>query len=470
MNQLLNQDLQQLDNFLQEIKDYSVLFLSSVETLPVKAATASFENFDLPRKGMGAMHTLSQFRKRYEEHLAGNSGPRNWGFVTGGATIPAIAGDWLTSVFDMNASDRDIPPFKIETETISMLRQLFGLPDAFSGNFVTGATMANFSGLAIARQWLGKQLGVDVAQEGMAALANAKIVSCTPHSSSVKSMAMLGFGRNALVKIPALPDREAFDIEALKEYLLAHKGEPLIVLASAGTVNTVDFDDLQAIVALKKEYNFWLHVDAAFGAFAACVPEYKQLLDGWEEADSITIDAHKWLNVPYDAAMVFTRHLQLQLDTFKNVGAAYLGDPEKDFKYSNYTPENSRRLRALPAWFTLVAYGAEGYTAIVNNNIQLARQLGTLISESDAFHLLAPVRLCVVCFTLHVADEEKQAGIDAFLKALNDSGKVMMTPTVYQGVPAIRAAFVNWRTTEKDLTIAWEDMLQQAAGPTVEED
>ncbi|QHS63513.1 pyridoxal phosphate-dependent decarboxylase family protein [Chitinophaga agri] len=467
MNQLLNQDLQQMDNFLQEIKDYSVLFLSSIDTLPVKAGTASFGPFDLPRKGLGAMHTLQQFRKRYEEHLTGNSGPRNWGFVTGGSTIPAIAGDWLTSVFDMNASDRDIPPFKIETETIAMLRQLFGLPDAFSGSFVTGATMANFSGLAIARQWLGEQLGVDVAQEGMGALSQAKIVSCVPHSSTVKSMAMLGFGRNALVKIPALHDRESIDINALEEYLKEHKQEPLIVVASAGTVNTVDFDDLQAIASLKEQYGFWLHVDAAFGAFAACVPAYRHLLNGWEAAASITIDAHKWLNVPYDAAMIFTRHLQLQLDTFKNAGAAYLGDPEKDFKYSNYTPENSRRLRALPAWFTLVAYGAEGYTAIVNNNIELARQLGALISSNDAFRLLAPVRLCVVCFTLNVADEEKQAAINTFLQALNDSGKVMLTPTVYHGVPAVRAALVNWRTTQHDLAIAWEDMQQQVAGATV---
>jgi len=467
MNQLLRQDLKQVDAFLQEIKDYSVSFLSELDALPVKSASAAFERLELPRKGMGAKNTLLQFRERYGRHLAGNSGPRNWGFVTGGATVPAIAGDWLTAVFDMNAADKDTAPLQIETETIAMLRQLFGLPEAFSGCFVTGATMANFSGLAMARQWLGVQHGVDIAQEGMSAIAHARIVSCTPHSSTVKSLAMLGFGRNALLKLPTLPDREAIDIEALKTYLEENKDTPSIVVASAGTVNTVDFDDLQAIAALKHTYNFWLHVDAAFGAFAACSDEYKHLLAGWEVADSITIDAHKWLNVPYDAAMIFTRHPQLQLESFKNAGAAYLGDPAKDFKFSNYTPENSRRLRALPAWYTLMAYGADGYAAIVNNNVQLARQLGTLMNESDAFRLLAPVRLCVVCFTLNVADEEKQAAVDAFLKALDDSGQVMMTPTVYQGVPAIRAALVNWRTTEKDLDIVWEELKQQAAALTV---
>jgi glutamate/tyrosine decarboxylase-like PLP-dependent enzyme len=301
----------------------------------------------------------------------------------------------------------------------------------------------------------------------MAALGNAKIISCTPHSSTIKSLAMLGFGRNAIVKLSSLPEREAIDIAVLEAYLKTHKGEPMIVVASAGTVNTVDFDDLESIARLKKEYGFWLHIDAAFGAFATCVPEYRHLLSGWEAADSITVDAHKWLNVPYDAAMIFTRHLQLQLDTFKNAGAAYLGDPAKDFKYSNYTPENSRRLRALPAWYSLMAYGADGYADIVNNNITLARQLGKLIQEHDAFRLLAPVRLCVVCFTLNVPDEEKQTATDALLKALDDSGKVMMTPTVYQGVPAIRAAFVNWRTTGNDLAIVWEEIKQQTAMLTV---
>ncbi len=468
MNKIIRQDLQEVDAFLQEIKDYSVSHLLEIDALPVKSASATFERLELPQKGKGASNALQQFNERYGRHLAGNSGPRNWGFVTGGATLPAIAGDWLTAVFDMNAADKDTAPLQIETETIAMLRQLFGLPEAFSGCFVTGATMANFAGLAIARQWLGKQLGVDVAQEGMAALANAKIVSCTPHSSTVKSLAMLGFGRNALLKLSSLPERESIDIKVLKEYLEAHKGEPLIVVASAGTVNTVDFDDLGPIAELKKEYGFWLHVDAAFGAFAACVAEHRHLLKGWEAADSITIDAHKWLNVPYDAAMIFTRHQDLQLDTFKNAGAAYLGDPAKDFKYSNYTPENSRRLRALPAWYTLVAYGADGYADIVNNNIQLAHRLGALIAENAAFRLLAPVRLCVVCFTLNVADEEKQAATDALIKALDESGKVMLTPTVYQGVPAIRAALVNWRTTEHDLTIVWEEIKRQAAVLTVE--
>lgn len=453
MNSLLQHDLQHTNDLLQQVKDFSAAFLSGIDTLPLRKDQSSYADFNLPIEGQGADHAFTQFKERFEEQLAGNAGARYWGFVTGGTTPAAMVGDWLTSVLDMNAADKDGAAYQVEMDALAMLRQLLGLPDTFSGCFTSGATMSNFSGLAIARQWLGVQLGVDVAQEGMAALSNAKILSCVPHSSTVKSMAMLGFGRNALIQLPALPDRESVDLDAVEKYLQAHIGEPLIFVASAGTVNTVDYDDIAALVALKKQYGFYLHVDAAFGAFAACHPDYRHLLNGWEWADSITVDAHKWLNVPYDAAMIFTRHPALQLETFKNAGAAYLGDPAKNFKFSNYTPENSRRLRALPAWYSLVAYGAKGYADIIANNITLSKALGELIDKSDNFRLLAPVRLCGVCFTL-----KDPSLVDEFLAALSAGGKVFMTSTVYQGVPGIRAALVNWRTTAKDVAIAWEEM------------
>lgn len=460
MNETLFQDLLQMDQLLQQTKDISAAFLAGIDNLPVDVAKGAFAPLSLPKTGMGASRALSVFQNRYKPMLAGNAGARYWGFVTGGATPAAIAGDWLTSVYDMNAANKDGASFHIEGDTIALLRQLFGLPDAYTGVFTSGATMSNFSGLAIARQWLGHKYGIDVAQEGVGALPGIKILSCTPHSSTVKSMAMLGIGRNALIKIPSLPDRESVDIAALTAYLDAHAGEPLIFVAAAGTVNTVDFDHLQSLAVLKQQYGFYLHVDAAFGGFAACHPDYRNLLQGWEAADSITIDAHKWLNVPYDAAMIFTRHPKLQMAAFRNVGASYLPDPDEFFVYSNYTPENSRRLRALPAWHTLMAYGINGYADIVENNVRLTKKLGNLIAGSDQFRLLAPVNLCVACFTLNAPEDGLQDAVGQFLQSMNESGKVVMTPTVYQGIPGIRAALVNWRTTDEDVDIVWEEMSQ----------
>ncbi|MCW3464453.1 pyridoxal phosphate-dependent decarboxylase family protein [Chitinophaga nivalis] len=463
MEMKLQDDLQQTDQLLQLTKDFSSKFLAAIDQLPADKQPGEPVHLPLPVAGMGGAATLELFQQQYGDDLAAPAGPRYWGFVTGGVTPAALMGDWITSAMDLNSSDKSSVAFHIERETITLLRSLLGLPDDFLGAFVSGATMANLTGLAIGRQWLGQQRGIDIGRDGMAGLQDLRVVSALPHSSIGKALSMLGMGRDNIIRLSVPDDRECVDIAALKNYLEANKGVPLIYVANAGTVNTVDFDDIAALVALKKEYGFWLHIDAAFGGFAACSDTYKHLLQGWEAADSITIDAHKWLNVPYDSAMIFSRHPDLQVAVFQNAGAAYLGDPAANFNFINYIPENSRRLRALPAWFSLMAYGKEGYKWLVENDIILAKELGMLLQQDNTFTLLAPVRMCVVCFTLNVPAASREAAVDAFLEALNSSGVVCMTRTVYKGVPGIRAALVNWRTTTKDVLLAYHTMKDLAA-------
>ncbi|MBA4057331.1 MAG: aspartate aminotransferase family protein, partial [Marivirga sp.] len=389
-----------------------------------------------------------------------SAGPRYFGFVTGGSTPAAVAGDWLVSAYDQNAcgSNDSIAP-QLERQTIHFFKQLFGLDDEYFGSFVTGATLSNFTSLALARQWIGEQSGIDFSNDGLSNEVPVKILSGTPHSSVIKSLSMLGVGRKALVKMDTLKDREAIDVNALEDYLKKNPG-PCIIVANAGTVNTVDFDDLDAIGKLKSTYPFWLHVDAAFGGFAACSEKFAQYLKGINHADSITIDAHKWLNVPYDAAMQFTRHKSIQLKVFQN-SAAYLGDPEKSPDYFHYTPENSRRFRALPSWFTLMAYGKEGYREIVERNCEAAHYFGQQIKNSPDFRLLAPVRMNVVCFTLAQNDISPEI-IGEFLNTVRDDGRVFFTPTVYKGTPAIRAAISNWLTEKQDIDLAF-DVLSRIA-------
>lgn len=464
MNARLEQDLSQLNELLTATQTLSADFLSRIDDLPASIAMPEQPEALLPEDGAGALATLHRFREQYGPYLAAGAGSRYWGFVTGGVTPAALAGDWVSAAVDMNAADKGGAAFNIEIEAIQLLRQLLGLPDTFAGSFVTGATMSNFTALAVARQWLGRQQGKDIGQQGLGVLHDVRVLSCVPHSSVPKCLSMLGIGRDALVKIPALPLRESVNIAALESWLEEHKEQPVIFVASAGTVNTTDFDDLAALAALKQRYNFWLHVDAAFGGFAACSPQYRHLLKGWEAADSITIDAHKWMNVPYDAAMIFCKHSDLQAETFKNVGAAYLGDPAKDFNFIHHVPENSRRLRALPAWYSLLAYGRQGYRDIVEDNVQHTKLLGSLIDESPYFRLLAPVNLCVACFTLNLPQEELAAATARFLDTLASRGVAFMTPTVYQDTPAIRAALVNWRTTEADVHQTWQEMQKIVIG------
>jgi glutamate/tyrosine decarboxylase-like PLP-dependent enzyme len=251
-------------------------------------------------------------------------------------------------------------------------------------------------------------------------------------------------------------------MEDLENKLKELEGESIIVISSAGTVNTVDFDDLQAISALHKRYAFYWHVDAAFGGFAACSPDHKSLLNGWEGADSITIDCHKWMNVPYDCGvyLVSKKHTNIQFQTFQNGNAPYLDATEDNFSYLNFGPENSRRFRALPAWFSLMAYGKKGFQNIVENNIMLAKELGERLKMETPFKLMAPVRLNVVCFT--TKDEYGRAEVLRHtLTMLNDGGKVFITPTVVKGIPCLRAAMVNWLTTTNDVDIAIEELQKQ---------
>ncbi|MGF7215143.1 glutamate/tyrosine decarboxylase-like PLP-dependent enzyme [Spirosoma lacussanchae] len=443
-----------LDQLLDAARAYCGQFLADLPELPTSRPDPQLQPAQLPEIGIGGLAALAEFDAQFRNLLVGSAGPRYWGFVTGGTTPTSIVGDWLTTVFDQNPKGLTGPgdlSANIEAQSLALFRQLLNLPDDFMGGFVTGATMANFTGLAVARQWAGQQLGCDVAREGVRP-GQIRVLAAVPHSSAIKSLAMLGLGSTSLENVRSLPDREAIDITHLTELLNQQPGQPVIVMASGGTVNTVDFDDLTALVALKKQFGFWLHVDAAFGGFVALVPSLAPRLAGWEWADSIAIDNHKWLNVPYDSAVWLVRSVYavLQVQTFQNTNAPYLGDPMTNFSYLNMGPENSRRLRALPVWLSLIGYGRTGFRVIVERSVALATEFGQLIAKSGFLQLEAPVRVNVVCFSLrhHRTDATWLA---TFQTALNAEGQVYLTPTVYNGVSCLRAAFVNWRTQTEDL-------------------
>jgi glutamate/tyrosine decarboxylase-like PLP-dependent enzyme len=455
MNALIKKESEEVSSLFELISTQSTAYLSELHERQTTQSQVPILRTKLDQSGVGTLGALTQFNERFESLMVGSSGPRYWGFVTGGTTPAAIAGDWLSTVYDQNPQglkgQGDVSA-NLEIETIQLLLDLFQLPKDFFGGFVTGATMSNFTCLAVARQWIGKQIGVDIAKEGVT--KGVKVVAATPHSSSIKSLSLLGIGSSNVVKINIeVGNREAIDVVALEHYLQKNPTEPVILISSAGTVNTVDFDDFKAIAKLKEKYSFWWHIDAAFGGFAACSSHHQHLVDGWEQADSITIDCHKWLNVPYESAVFFVKqkHSVLQVETFQNSNAPYLGNPLENFNYLNFLPENSRRLKALSVWFSLMAYGQDGVRSIVDDNSNHAVQFGKGIETSLDFELLAPVRLNTVCFTLR--KETNPDEVTVFLETLNATGKVFMTPTLYKDRKGIRAAFVNWRTNLEDVNM-----------------
>ena len=433
-------------------------FLATLEKRRPAAPFDAPEPWSIPEEGHGAPTAIGLLWDRFGQAFSGSSGPRYWGYVHGGLTPAALAADWICSAVDQTGQMHgDSPGVAIEQETIGMLRELFGLPPSHQGIFLSGGSMANFTGLAAAVQRLGRRFGVNVSQDGAAALGELHVLTGVCHACVPRAIGLLGFGRAAVEYLPLEPGRERVDVAALAARLDELEGKPVIIVGNAGTVTTGDIDDLDALGRLAEQHDSHLHVDGAFGLFAAASPKRRDLIRGIERADTIAGDAHKWLNVPYDSGFLFSRHLDHQLEMFKNV-SLYLPEPTADPRnVPNLGPENSRRVRAIPAWATLQAYGRAGHGEIVDRCCDLAEELGARLQQERGFRLLAPVRLNVVCFELIGSGGPLgEAATKAFADRLIADGRVRVSNSIYEGQACIRLSIINWRTEPHDLDIAMD--------------
>jgi glutamate/tyrosine decarboxylase-like PLP-dependent enzyme len=402
----------------------------------------------MPEYGVG----LNDFHTFFNQYIAGNlsasNGGRYWGFVTGGANPCATLADWLVALFNQNVAQRgDSIASELEQHTLAWLCELFSLPDEFKGVFTTGATAANILGALSARQYVGKLQGIDVAQDGMAGM-NFEIYTASPHASMIQSLGMAGFGQKSWQKVRTLANSEAMCVDSLAYMLSNSRCKGKIVVASAATVTGTDYDDLKAISKLCQTHDAWLHVDAAFGIFERLLNGPKGKTEGIELADSITLDCHKWLNVPYDCGVFLTRQPAYVVQTC-DVQAPYLNTTSDQVNFRSMGIENSRRFRALPVCATLIGYGKEGIKKQIHNNVLLAKEFAQWLDNSDKYELVKPCELNVVLFCPGSSHPLKN--VEACLAAINASGRVFMTPGVWQGKPIIRAAFSNWVTTHSDI-------------------
>ncbi len=441
--------------------------ISYVETLPDdpvlrRGATDSLAGWHgpLPERGDGALAAISELAQHGSESATRSGGPHFFHFVTGGGTPAALAADWLTSAYDQSGFAWAASPLATHLEVVSTawLRELFELPEEMTGVLVTGATMANFVGLAAARRRHGERHGVDVDETGMSTVpAPAVLTSGIVHPSAVQALGMLGIGRGQVRRL-ATDAIGSIDLDAL-ERELDSASNGAIVIANAGEVNAGLFDPIAEMAELAAAHDSWLHVDGAFGLFARIAPESRHLTDGVEQADSIAADAHKWLNVPYDCGFAFVRDPKLLAGAF-NIGAPYLptaDDPRPNRGF--LTPENSRRARGLAVWATLRAYGREGHRAMVERHLRLARRLGERVDASANFERLAEVQLNIVCFRARPegVGEDRLDRLNTELgTALLEDGRVFAGTTVYDGRVAFRPAIVNWQTTEADVDLLLE--------------
>ncbi len=417
----------------------------------------------LPERGCDPAEAVSDWFARAEPGIVASGGPRFFGFVNGGSTPAALAGDWLASAIDQNAGMWLSSPAAAQTEltVLRWLKELFGLPAAWVGALTSGATMANLIGLAAARQWAGARLGFDAAQDGLGGLPPIPVISSTEiHASARKTLGTLGFGRSSVREVPA--PGGSVDLDALAAVLAAVDG-PVVVVANAGEVNTGAFDHLDAVADLCAAHpgGAWLHVDGAFGLFAAASPRLAHLTWGIERADSVAADGHKWLNVPYDCGFAFVRDADALRAAFAAGGAYLTPGADAGWDPLTHVPEMSRRFRGLAAWCALRAYGRDGYRALVERCVENAAAFAAWVDAAPGLELMAPAPLIIVCFRYapaHLRDDP--AATDAFnreaVAALQADGRAFVTGTVWNGRAAIRTAFDNWATGPTDVAILQE--------------
>jgi len=451
-------DRDQLGDALRLIQREADAYLASVDEALVRPTGQPAFEGRLPARGAGSLQALSELIAAATEGATRSTGPRFFHFVMGGVTPAALGADWLTSALNQSAYNWVSSPLasRLEQVALGWLKELFGIPAQWSAVMTSAATTANLVGLASARRWWGLKHGVDIDDQGMSGLPQTPVFSGGYlHASVVKALGMLGLGRKQ-PQIFALDAAGRVDLMALELALKALKGQPAIVVATAGDVNTGDFDPVREMAALTRKYDAWLHVDGAFGLYAALTPQTRHLTDGIEAADSIAVDGHKWLNAPYDTGFAFVRDPNIHAGAFSS-SAAYLGTEALERPvFGNLSPEMSRRARAIPVWATLRAYGRDGYRAMVERHLALAQRVARQVDEAPDLERLAEVPLNIVCFRFRpsaVAESE----LDDLNRTLGEmvlaDGRVFFGTTVYRDKVAFRPAIVNWRTTEKDVDL-----------------
>lgn len=410
----------------------------------------------LPEEGCGARLAIEELLRLNDVAGGNTAGPRAYHFVIGGSTPAALGADLLATAYDAITYTWVLSPAGVEMErqALSWLKELLGLPPLWPGVMVTGATMANFVCLAAARQWWGEALGYDVSETGLAGLPQMPVLSSGfIHASTLKVLATQGVGRGHVQRFAA-DDFGRLDLDAYKAGLEALDGQPALVVVNAGEVNAGEFDPVGGMIRLARQHNCWVHVDGAFGLFAAASPRTAHLVDGAADADSATVDGHKWLNVPYDSGYAFVRDYGLMARAFR-YSADYLPDEnEARPTFGAIGPESSRRARSFAVWATLKAYGRAGHRAIVEHCLDIAQHFASVVDRHPDLERMNEPELNIVAFRFNPGGLDDVA-LDDLNEALGEAviadGRFLVGTSRIGARRIFRPAFSNWRTRPADV-------------------
>lgn len=425
----------------------------------------------LPLEPEGAESAYAQFVERVLPYPNGNLHPRFWGWVQGTGTPLAMMAEMLAAGMNPHLAGLDQAPAQVEHQVIAWLAQLMGFPEGTSGVLVSGGTMANLLGLAVARH---AKAGFDVREEGLQGDHPPLTLygSNETHGWAQKAAEFLGLGNRSFRRIP-VDDAYRIRLDALRDTVRADRAagrRPFCVIGTAGTVNTGATDDLAALAAFCREEDLWFHVDGAFGALVRLSDRLRPMVAGIEEADSLGFDLHKWIYQPFEVACVLVRDPRIHEEAFA-LAPAYLkaatrGVIAGGLPFSDRGIDLTRNFKALKVWMSLKAHGVQKFASLIEQNVAQAHYLASRITASPNLELLAPVPMNVVCFRYRAPgldDRALNTMNEEILLRLQETGIAAPSSTLLNGRYAIRCAIVNHRSRRDDFDALVEAVLKLGA-------
>jgi aromatic-L-amino-acid/L-tryptophan decarboxylase len=430
----------------------------------------------LPLTGIGEARTLDRFQEQVLPYPNGSWHPRFWGWVQGTGIPWAMIADMLASGMNAHLAGFNQAPKWVEHKVVSWIAEMLGWPSTSQGLLSSGATMSNILALCVARNEISNR---NVRSEGLQNPDGVLTVYCSDqtHGWIDKGIELLGIGTDNLRKI-ATDSEGRIRVDSLRTAIdkdLRQGNIPVCVCGNAGAVHFGATDDLNQLADICKEYGLWFHVDGAFGAFAYLVPEMRADLHGMERADSLAVDLHKWMYLPFDIGCLLCQKTDVLERTFAH-SQTYMKKTDRGLlaggvPFADMGVELSRPFRALKAWMCIQAYGVNAFSDCIRSNIEHARLLARLVSSHDRFELMAPVPLNIVCFRYRPTIYEEsnlfeESIIDAFnnelLLRLQESGQAVLSSTMIHGKFCLRAAFTNHRTQNSDVELFFPTIVKLA--------
>jgi aromatic-L-amino-acid decarboxylase len=422
----------------------------------------------LPEGGEPLERIYEDYKRHVVPYAMGNTHPRFWAWVMGNGTVEGVLADMLASTLNPNMGGASHSGPEVERQVIEWCKEMLGFPQSASGILMSGGSMANLVGLAVARHALS---GIDVRGDGMQALPAPLTVYCSAegHSSIQRAVELLGLGDRYLRRIP-VDEADRLDMGALQRAInedLAAGLKPLAVVGNAASTNTGAIDPLDEIADLAAEHGLWFHVDGAFGALAYLAPSLRHLVKGMERADSLSFDLHKLGYLSFEVGCTLVRDAEAHYRTF-TVHPDYLeraarGLAGGDRWLSDYTPQLTRGFRALKVWMSLRTHGTHKLGRVIEQNVRQAGYLASLVEAEPRLELLAPVGFNVVCFRYHpagVPEEHLNALNSELFLRLQESGVAAPSGTNVRGRFAIRCSITNHRTRDEDLDLLVREVLR----------